>query len=66
MKECPFCWEAIQERAVKCKYCKKYLDDLEIGSKKVSEETDEQKSFWIVWSISVVILIIILFIFCAR
>ena len=44
MKLCPNCKKEIQERAVKCKYCKKYLDnecEEKINIKKLSDKSDE-------------------------
>lgn len=29
MKSCPFCAEEIQEKAMKCKYCKEFLQNAE-------------------------------------
>ena len=26
MKKCSFCWKLILDKAVRCKFCKKYLD----------------------------------------
>lgn len=38
MKECPYCWKRIPDRAIKCKYCYHFLDEKDEDKRQIKNE----------------------------